>query len=126
MLYIFKGLPGVGKTTLARHVARTRKAVHVRIDTIEQALRDTGLALTGPEGYVVAYRLAADNLCLDGDVVADSVNPLHVTRNAWREVANNAGVRAIKIEVICSDIDEHLARVESRLADICHRMTGRC
>jgi predicted kinase len=118
MLYIFAGLPGVGKTTLARHVARTRKAVHVRIDTIEQALRDTGVALSGPEGYVVAYRLAADNLDLDGDVVADSVNPLNVTRNAWREVANSAGVRAIEIEVICSDVDEHRARVESRVADI--------
>lgn len=118
MLYIFAGLPGTGKTTLARHLACTRKASYLRIDTIEQALRDAGVALQGPEGYMLAYRLAEDSLRLGGDVVADSVNPLEVTRKAWRDVAMRAGVRFIEIEVICSDLDEHRARLESRLADI--------
>jgi predicted kinase len=39
MLVVFGGLPGAGKTTIARALARLREAVHVRIDTIEQALR---------------------------------------------------------------------------------------
>lgn len=43
MLIILGGLPGVGKTTLAGAIG----AVHVRIDSIEQALRDAG-ALGGP------------------------------------------------------------------------------
>ena len=34
------GLPGVGKTTIARELARQIGAVHVRIDSIEQAIRD--------------------------------------------------------------------------------------
>jgi predicted kinase len=49
-------LPGTGKTTVARTLARRLKAVHVRVDTIEQALRSSDV-LKGdvvPAGYVVA------------------------------------------------------------------------
>ena len=42
MLYIFAGLPGTGKSTLATHLAAERKAVLLRIDSIEQAARDGG------------------------------------------------------------------------------------
>jgi predicted kinase len=118
MLYIFAGLPGAGKSTLARHLARERQAVHLRIDTIEHALREVGSPITGPEGYAVAYRLAEDNLRLGLSVVADSVNPLQVTRAAWRDVARRAGVPFVEIEVVCSDPAEHRRRVESRRADI--------
>ena len=80
-------IAGARKTTLARYVAWMRKALHLRIDTFEQALRDTGATLDRPEGYMAACRVAADNLRLGCDVVADSVNPLDITRSAWREVA---------------------------------------
>jgi len=118
VLYIFAGLPGAGKTTLARHLAGELQAVHLRIDTIEQALRDAGYQLVGPEGYVAAYGVAADNLRLGLDVVADSVNPLRITRGVWRDVAARTGVPYIEIEVICSDAIEHRSRVESRAADV--------
>ena len=39
MLIIIGGLPGVGKTTLAKAAAREWEAVYLRVDTIEQALR---------------------------------------------------------------------------------------
>jgi predicted kinase len=123
MLYIFGGLPGTGKSTLAQRLAHERQAVYLRIDTIEQALRETGGVLDGPEGYVVAYRIAADNLRLGLSVVADSVNPLEITRAAWRDIAARAGVPFVEIEVICSDKEEHRCRVESRPADITgHRL----
>ena len=49
MLIIFGGLPGVGKTTLAKALAREWEAAYLRVDTIEQALRFSG-ALQGEVG----------------------------------------------------------------------------
>ena len=120
MLIVFGGLPGVGKTTLAKAVAREWDAVYLRVDTIEQALRfsETLQGEVGPAGYLVAYRLAEENLRIGRTVVADSVNPLNITQDAWLSVAADASKDAIEIEVICSDPFEHRRRVETRKADI--------
>ncbi|GJG87463.1 adenylyl-sulfate kinase [Gemmatimonadetes bacterium T265] len=120
LLIAFAGLPGAGKTTLARAVARHLAATYLRIDTIEQALRSVGTLPAGvvTEGYVVAYRVAADNLALGRAVVADSVNPLDLTRDAWRDVAAAAGARLVDVEVVCSDRAEHRRRVETRANDV--------
>jgi len=118
MLYIFGGLPGTGKSTLAQRLARDRRAVHLRIDTIEQALRDAQGRCDGPEGYLVAYTIAGDNLRLGLSVVADSVNPLAITRAAWQAVATAAGVPFVEIEVVCSNRPEHRRRIEGRVTDI--------
>src|SRR5215216_2920044 len=117
MLVVLSGLSGVGKTTIARALARILDAVHLRIDSIEQALRRDGLAVEG-EGYSVAYAVAEDNLRVGRVVVADCVNPWPLTRMAWSAVAERAGVRALDVEVVCTDLDEHKRRVESRVADI--------
>ena len=37
-LIVFGGLPGTGKTTLAKAIAGEHAATYLRIDTIEQAL----------------------------------------------------------------------------------------
>jgi predicted kinase len=89
MLIVLGGLPGTGKTAIARSLARKLNAVHLRIDTIEQALRscDVLKADVGPAGNVIAYGLAEDNLRIGKIVVADSVNPLSVTRDVWLSVA---------------------------------------
>jgi predicted kinase len=105
---------------LARILANELGALYLRIDTIEQALRNSEV-LAGPvedAGYRVAYAVAADNLRLGWPVVADSVNPLRITRDAWRAVAVGVDARVIEIEVVCSDSTEHRRRVESRHTDI--------
>ncbi|HEY3177482.1 MAG TPA: AAA family ATPase [Casimicrobiaceae bacterium] len=119
-LIVIGGLPGTGKTSLATGLAGTLDAVHVRIDTIEQALRSSTMAgnAIGAAGYVVAYGIADDNLRLGRIVVADCVNPLASTRAAWRDVARRAAVEVIEVEVICSDASEHRRRIESRASDI--------
>jgi predicted kinase len=120
MLIAFGGLPGTGKTTLAREIARQWQAVYLRIDTIEQALRSSGALAgdVGPAGYAVAYALAEANLRLGRVVVADSVNPLAITRDSWRQVALDASARVIEVEVVCSDPVEHRRRVETRSVDV--------
>ena len=117
MLIILSGLSGVGKTTIARALATAIDAVHLRIDSIEQALRACGVTVEG-EGYVVAYAVAEDNLRLGRTVIADSVNPWPLTRDAWRSVAARASVPAIDVEVVCSDVQLHRDRVEKRTSDI--------
>src|SRR5512134_3853420 len=76
-LIILSGRPGVGKTTIARGLARHLGAVHVRIDPIEQAIRESrmGTAPIDDAGYRVGYAVAEDNLRLGRTVIADSVNP---------------------------------------------------
>jgi predicted kinase len=118
MLYIFGGLPGTGKSTLSAALAQRSQAVYLRIDAIEQALRDCGLEVDGPAGYVVGYKLAADNLRLGRSVVADAVNCLDITRKAWRDVAMQANAPFVEIEIFCSGREEHQARIESRKTDI--------
>ncbi|HEX7867530.1 MAG TPA: AAA family ATPase [Variovorax sp.] len=120
MLIVLGGLPGTGKTTIARELVAHLGAAYLRIDTIEQALRSAGALAgdVGPAGYVVAYELARSNLSLGQAVVADCVNPLPVTREAWRGVAADASSRIVEVEIICSDVAEHRRRVEQRSIDV--------
>ena len=117
MLIVLGGLPGSGKTTIARELARRLGAVHVRVDTVEQALRSLGKEV-GPDGYVVAYGIAEDNLRVGRTVIADSVNPLPLTRDAWRSVGERCASRVAEVEIVCSDPARHRNRVETRTTDI--------
>jgi predicted kinase len=120
MLIVFGGLPGTGKTTIARELASQLGAVYLRIDSIEQAIRESDLsgALLDDRGYRVAHAVAEDNLCLGRTVIADCVNPIQLTRDAWIDVARRAHVQAVEVEVICSDAVEHRRRVETRVTDV--------
>ena len=117
-LYVFSGLPGTGKTVLSQRLASKVKAVHLRIDTVEQALRDLCRVVVEGEGYRLAYRIAADNLRLGMSVVADSCNPIELTRNEWETLARDAQARCVNIEVTCSNRLEHRRRAETRTSSV--------
>lgn len=118
ILYIFSGLPGSGKTTLSQMVAQRIKAVYLRIDTMEQALREFCSIEVGGEGYRLSYRIASDNLRLGMSVVADSCNPIAWTRQEWEKAAFEAQADYLNIEIICSDRHEHRRRVETRISTV--------
>ena len=63
MLIIFGGLPGTGKTAIAQQLARELGAVYLRIDSMEQAIRDSGVISKSLDdaGYRVGYAVAEDN-----------------------------------------------------------------
>lgn len=120
MLIVFGGLPGTGKTTIARALAAQLRVVYLRIDAVEQALRDSG-ELSGEvqaAGYLAAMALARSNLEIGHTVIADCVNPVPESREGWTTIAHTAGARLLQVEVICSDVAEHRRRVEGREADI--------
>ena len=122
MFIIFAGLPGTGKSTIAHQLAECLGAMYLRIDTIEHAIRSSGILPpetgVGPAGYITAYQIAADNLRLGRSVIADSVNPLKLTRQAYRHIAQEAGIGFLEVEVICTDVDMHRNRVETRQTDV--------
>lgn len=124
MLIIFGGLPGCGKTTIAKALARRLNATYLRIDSFEQGIRDAfihnpnNMQRVVAEGYMAAYAVAKDNLMLELTVIADSVNPIEITRSAWRDVANASNKPFIEVELSCSDKIEHQSRIESRQPDI--------
>jgi predicted kinase len=113
-LYIFSGLPGAGKSTLAVLLCKHIGASYLRVDTIEQSLKDIcGLDIYA-EGYQLAYRLASDSLNQGLSVVGDSCNSVPESRDEWEQTAINSAAQYINIEILCSDTAEHKARVENR------------
>lgn len=119
LLIAFSGLPGTGKTTVARIVATALRAVFLRVDSIEQAIRtaDPGREV-GVAGYRVGYAVAEANLAAGLPVVADCVNPVEESRAAWRATAGRAAAGVLEVELLCSDLGRHRRRVEQRRADI--------
>jgi predicted kinase len=119
LLVAFAGLPGSGKSVLARGVADAIGATYLRIDSIESAIVSTLMPFKdNPVGYVIAERVAADQLVAGRSVVADAVNGVAPARAGWVALAARAGAALRFVEVRCSDAAEHRRRVEGREPDM--------
>ena len=93
----------------------------LRIDSIEQALRDSGEmapGMPGGAGYYAAAAVAGDVLASGGEVLVECVNPPPLTRRLWEETASALGCRFLAVEIVCSDAAEHRRRARQRVGDI--------
>lgn len=119
-LIVFAGLPGVGKTTIARALAGRLHAAVIRVDSIEAAIVRHGLDEhpVGPVGYAIAHEVAAGCLRVGTSVIVDAVNPVAVARSGWRELAADTGARLTFVEVVLADHAEHRRRVAARISDV--------
>ena len=93
----------------------------LRIDSIEQALRDSGEmapGMPGGAGYYAAAAVAGDVLASGGEVLVECVNPLPLTRRLWEETASALDCRLLAVELTCSDAAEHRRRARQRVGDI--------
>ena len=119
-LIVFAGLPGTGKSTLAREVARRTGALWLRVDSIEAAIRESGVVPGDlrDAGYRVAYAMAEDNLRLGRVVIGDCVNDWKLVRDAWQAAGERASAEVRWIEIVCSDLVEHRRRVETRVSEV--------
>lgn len=127
MLIAFAGLPGSGKSTLARRLSELIGAVYLHVDSIEQAIKSTvgSFGDIGDAGYRVAYAVGRDNLNAGHSVVADSVNPLRLSRDAWRAIADDADAWRSRLKLLARtvrniDVASNRAQSISRACD-CRR-----
>ncbi len=121
MLIAFAGLPGAGKSRLARAVGRGLRAPVLSVDPIEAALLRAGVHREQPTGlaaYVVAEALAERQLELGLTTVIDAANYVEPGRQMWRDLAARKRVPLRWVEVVCSDEAVHRARLEGRGIDI--------
>jgi predicted kinase len=117
-LIVMSGLPGCGKSTLARLIAREVPATVLSVDPIESAMCTAGLVRsfeTGYAAYLVAEALASEQLALGLTVLVDAVNAEEEGKNLWRRLAGRHGATLVVIEVTLANRDLHRARVEARV-----------
>lgn len=117
MVVVVSGLPGVGKSTIARRVASELGACWLEIDVLEAPFleRFDGDAI-GWAGYEALTGLAGAQLSVGMSVVLDSVAWTESLRSGWRSLAAAHAAAFAPVEVVCSDPAEHRRRVEARHA----------
>jgi len=114
------GRPGVGKSTVAKALAAATGALWLRVDAIEQAMRDSHMDCADlADGGYAALRAVAEGALVQGhDVIADAVAGEAVTRVPLAAVATRCEAVFLPVAMVCSDPLQHRARVEQRRAEV--------
>lgn len=115
-LILFAGMPGSGKTTLARMVARRLSIPVFAKDRVQRVLRDHHLAdeSTG-DGYYLILDMADEQLSLGLSVILDATFPLDHFRMVASEIAARYQANFCAIYCYCSDDDAWRERMTTRV-----------
>jgi predicted kinase len=123
VLLVVSGLPGTGKTSVARTVADRLSAVHLSVDPVENAMLGAGAEkgwTTGVSAYEAVRAMAEDNLARGMTVVVDAVNDSEAARDTWRRAAGAAATQVRFVLLTLSDVTEHQRRLEGRERGMVH------
>jgi predicted kinase len=115
-LILFSGMPGSGKTTLARLVARRLGIPAFAKDRVQRVLRDHNLAeaSTG-DGYYIILDQADEQLSLGVSVILDATFPLDHFRTVASEIAARHRARFCALYCTCSDDRVWADRMKQRV-----------
>ena len=119
LLVVMSGLPGTGKSTIARAVADHLGAAVLSADSIEAAMNRTGINREHGQGsyragYEIIGALVVDELRADRPVVADATYFQSGDREALRDTARAHGAPVITIVTTCTDRVLHERRLRGR------------
>lgn len=117
------GLPGSGKSTVAEVIGNRLGYAVLSVDPIESAILSAGIESDQPTGlaaYLVAEAIADAALANGQSIIVDAVNAVDPAREQWVALARKHGESLRFIEVVCSDVDLHRTRLESRDRQLPH------
>ena len=117
-LYVVMGLPGTGKTFVARSIAHKLGAFHLRTDVIRKELFSTPIYSENEKEVVYKefFRRATEVLERESSVVLDATFAKRIYRDGAEKVAKQAGAKLVLLETMCPEniVRERLA---SRMHD---------
>ena len=118
MLVQLSGVPGSGKSTLGRALARERGYVVLDTDVVKSALMEAGVAFVpaGRAAYLTVLAQARDLLAQGRRVVVDSPCRRRSLLETGRRIATDTGVRYGLLELWADDVATLLPRLEARAA----------
>lgn len=115
VLVLFSGLPGCGKTTLARRAAQRFGIPLFAKDRLQARLRQQGLAPRATaDGYHLILDLADEQLSLGVSAILDAVFPQAGFRQRARQIASQRQARLGVIYCHCSDLELWKRRFDDR------------
>ena len=112
----FSGLPGSGKTTLARKLTSHLQIPVFSKDRIERVLKADGLTDGGSiTSYHLLLDMADEQLSMGVSVILDAVFPLAGFRHRVREIAQQHDADLFVIHTFCSDEQTYQERMTNRV-----------